>query len=104
MIWIARHVITWILISLFLALALNPAVDWFQRHGIKRRARPPRSPTSLALAVIVAIGYAFIPTLVDQVNDFVAGVPSYVDDLTKGAAGSASSRRSTTSSRRSGSR
>ena len=36
-IWIARHVLTWILIALFLALALNPAVDWLQRHGVKRR-------------------------------------------------------------------
>ena len=32
-IWIARHVLTWILISLFLAVALNPAVGWFQRRG-----------------------------------------------------------------------
>src|SRR6266508_5909698 len=35
--WIARQVLTWILIAIFLALALNPAVDWFQRHGVKRR-------------------------------------------------------------------
>ena len=26
-IWIARHVLTWVIISLFLALALNPAVE-----------------------------------------------------------------------------
>ena len=32
-IWIARHVLTWIVISLFLALALNPAVEWLQRRG-----------------------------------------------------------------------
>jgi predicted PurR-regulated permease PerM len=31
-IWIARHVLTWIAISLFLALALNPAVEWLQRR------------------------------------------------------------------------
>ena len=36
-IWIARHVLVWIVISLFLALALNPAVEWFQSHGISRR-------------------------------------------------------------------
>ena len=28
---IARQVITWLLIAVFLALALNPLVDWFQR-------------------------------------------------------------------------
>ena len=27
-IWIARHVLVWVLIALFLALALNPLVDW----------------------------------------------------------------------------
>ena len=32
-IWIARHVMTWILIALFLAMALNPAVEWLQRRG-----------------------------------------------------------------------
>ena len=36
-IWISRHVVVWILISLFLALAMNPAVDFFQRHGIRSR-------------------------------------------------------------------
>jgi predicted PurR-regulated permease PerM len=33
-IWIARHVLTWILISVFLALALNPLVGWLQRRGL----------------------------------------------------------------------
>ena len=43
-IWIARHVLTWILIALFLALALNPAVEWFQRHGLKRRGAAAGAP------------------------------------------------------------
>src|SRR4051812_24454116 len=30
--WVARHVLSWLLIALFLALALNPAVEFFQRH------------------------------------------------------------------------
>ena len=30
---VTRQVITWILVALFLALALNPAVEWFMRHG-----------------------------------------------------------------------
>src|SRR5687767_4302311 len=32
-IWISRQVLTWILVSIFLALALNPAVEFFQRRG-----------------------------------------------------------------------
>ena len=38
-VWLARQVITWIIISLFLALALNPAVNWLQEHGLRRRRR-----------------------------------------------------------------
>ena len=37
MVAIARHVIVWILVSIFLALALNPAVEWFMRRGVKSR-------------------------------------------------------------------
>jgi len=79
-----RQVITWILVSLFLAMALNPAVDWFMRHGIKKRGYAAGLTYVLALVAIGAIGYAFVPTLVNQVNEFVQAVPGYVDDLTKG--------------------
>ena len=81
---IARQVIAWILISLFLALALNPAVEWFQRRGLRRRGAAAGATYALALAAIVLLGATFIPTLVDQSNDFVEAVPGYVDDLTKG--------------------
>jgi predicted PurR-regulated permease PerM len=81
---ITRQVISWILVSLFLALALNPGVEWFMRHGVKRRGYAAGLTYALALLAIAGIGYAFIPTLVDQVNDFVKALPGYVDDLTKG--------------------
>ncbi|MER3411389.1 MAG: AI-2E family transporter, partial [Thermoleophilia bacterium] len=32
-----RQVITWILIAIFFALTLNPAVEWVQRRGVRRR-------------------------------------------------------------------
>jgi len=82
--WIARHVITWILISLFLALALNPAVEWLLRHGVRRRGVAAALTYLAAVAVVVGIGFLFVPTLVNQVNDFVHKVPDYVDDLTHG--------------------
>jgi predicted PurR-regulated permease PerM len=82
--WIARHVLTWVAISLFLALALNPAVEWFQRHGLQRRGGATAVTYLLALACLVGIGFLFIPTLVNQVNDFVHKLPDYVDDVTHG--------------------
>jgi predicted PurR-regulated permease PerM len=81
---VTRQVITWLLVSLFLAMALNPAVEWFMRHGIKKRGYAAGLTYLLALVAIAAIGYAFIPTLVNQVNDFVHAVPGYVEDITKG--------------------
>jgi len=81
--WIARHVLTWIFIALFLALALNPAVDRLEGR-LKRRSVATGIVYILALAVIVGIGFLFIPTLVSQVNDFAGKVPDYLHDLTKG--------------------
>jgi len=81
-VWIARQVLVWILIAIFLALALNPAVDWFQRHGIKRRGLATGVTFILVLAGIAALGALFVPTLVDEVNGFVKALPGYVDDIT----------------------
>jgi predicted PurR-regulated permease PerM len=81
--WIARHVLTWIFIALFLALALNPAVDRVERR-IKRRGLATGLVYLTALAAVVGVALLFIPTLVDQVNDFARKVPDYLDDITKG--------------------
>ncbi len=83
-IWIARHVLVWIVISVFLALALNPAVEWFQRHGVARRGWAAALTYVLSIAVLVAIGFTFVPTLVDQLNELVHKLPDYVHDVTHG--------------------
>jgi predicted PurR-regulated permease PerM len=77
-------VISWLLISLFLAVALDPFVSWIERRG-----RIPRGPAiGLAYVVLalvaVAIGWSFVPKLVDEVNGFVQALPGYVHDLTHG--------------------
>src|SRR6266480_6796223 len=67
--WLSRHILTWIFIALFLALALNPAVDRLERR-IKRRGIATGTVFIAALGAVVGIGFLFIPTLVNQVNDF----------------------------------
>lgn len=84
MLWTARSVVTWILISLFLALALNPAVEFLRRHGVPRRGLAVAIVYLLGLVAIAAIGAAFIPTLVREIGDFVDALPGYVRDLTAG--------------------
>jgi predicted PurR-regulated permease PerM len=81
---IARQVIIWILIALFLALAINPLVELLQRRGLRRRGIATSVAILLVLLGLAAVGALFIPTLVDNVNKFVDAVPGYVDDLTKG--------------------
>jgi predicted PurR-regulated permease PerM len=83
-VWIARHVISWVFIALFLALALNPAVDRLERRLKDRRGAATAVVFFAALAAIVGIGFLFIPTLVNQVNDFANKVPDYLHDVTKG--------------------
>jgi predicted PurR-regulated permease PerM len=82
--WITRDVLIWALIALFLAMALNPAVDWLLDHGIPRRGIAVGIVYVGAIVAIIALSATFVPTLVREVNDFVDAVPSYVDDITKG--------------------
>jgi predicted PurR-regulated permease PerM len=82
--FITRQVLTWILVALFFAIALNPAVDWLQENGVRRRGYAV-ALTSLGVAGVIAlIGWLVIPPLVGQVNDFAQKVPDYIDDLTEG--------------------
>jgi predicted PurR-regulated permease PerM len=83
-VWISRHVISWIFIAIFLSLALNPAVDRLERRIGNRRGAATGVVFLATLAAIAGIGALFIPTLVHQVNDFANQVPNYLDDLTKG--------------------
>jgi predicted PurR-regulated permease PerM len=83
-VWLARQVLTWVLIAVFLALALNPAVEWLQAHGLKRRGAATAVTFLLVLGAIAGIGALFIPTLIDEVNNFADALPGYVEDVTAG--------------------
>lgn len=84
LVWITRGVVIWILVAMFLATALNPAVEWVQRLGVARRGPAVGIVYVLTLLAIVGISATFVPTLVNEVNDFADAVPGYVDDLTSG--------------------
>jgi predicted PurR-regulated permease PerM len=81
---IARSVIVYVLIAIFLTLALNPLVAWLMRRGMHSRGLASATACVLVLLGVAAIGYAFIPTLIDNVNNFVDAAPGYVHDLTHG--------------------
>ena len=82
--WITRDVLIWVAIAVFLAMALNPAVDWLQVRGLRRRGAAVGVVFVGTILAVIAVGSLFVPTLVREVNDFAQAVPGYIDDLTKG--------------------
>jgi predicted PurR-regulated permease PerM len=83
-VWVARHVLAWVVIALFLALALNPFVNWIQRRSSLNRGASIAIAYVVLLLAVVAVGATFIPKLVDEVNGFVQALPNYAHDLTHG--------------------
>jgi predicted PurR-regulated permease PerM len=81
---VARQIIVWALVALFLALAINPLVEWLHRRFFPRRGLAVAVAVLLVLVVIGAVGALFVPTLIDQTNKLVDAAPGYIDDLTKG--------------------
>ena len=81
--WISRQVLTWVIVAIFLTLALNPAVEAFERRGL-RRGIATAVTSLLALGVMVAAGSLFIPTLVNEATGFADELPDYVNDVSEG--------------------
>jgi predicted PurR-regulated permease PerM len=87
LVWVvlkAERVLIWTFTSLLLALALNPAIEVFQRWGVRRRGAAAALVYVVATAFIAGMGALIIPTLVQQVGDFVDALPGYVQQLTAG--------------------
>ena len=80
----ARAILIWIGVAVFLALALNPAVEWLIRHGVRRRGLAVAIAFVGTILVIVSLAATVVPTIVSQVNDFVDAVPGYVEELAAG--------------------
>jgi predicted PurR-regulated permease PerM len=83
-VWLARQVLTWIIVSIFLTLALNPAVEVLQRRGIRRRGIAAAVTYLGTILVIVGVGALFVPTLVGEVRSFAEALPDYVRDVSEG--------------------
>jgi predicted PurR-regulated permease PerM len=83
-IWIARHVLAWVVISMFLALALDPLVGVIQRRSKLGRGAAIGVAYLLCAIVIAGVAATFLPKLIDEVNGFVQALPSYAEDVTHG--------------------
>ncbi|MEW6583554.1 MAG: AI-2E family transporter, partial [Actinomycetota bacterium] len=81
LLWLTRRIILWILIAMFLAMALNPAVDFLVRRLRFRKVLAITTVYVLGLAAVAGIAWLFIPPLIDAGQQLVDDVPGYVEDL-----------------------
>jgi predicted PurR-regulated permease PerM len=72
LLWQVRTFIGWFVIALFLAAALNPAVNWLQRRHrlIKRPLAIALTYVGVLVALLFMVGI-FLPLLVDQINGLI---------------------------------
>jgi predicted PurR-regulated permease PerM len=72
LLWQVRTFVGWLVIALFLAAVLNPAVNWLQRRH--RLIKRPLAIALTYLGVLVALLFVvaiFLPLLVDQINGLI---------------------------------
>jgi predicted PurR-regulated permease PerM len=82
LLYLVRRIIGLIAVSVFIAIALGPAVEFFQRRRLLRRRSAAILATYLSIFLAVfLIGLAVVPPIVRQTNKFISHVPQYVRDL-----------------------
>jgi len=69
-----------ILVALFLAAGLNPAVELFERRGL-RRSWAVLTVIVLVLAALALFLFAFVPVISDQVAAITQSAPDWLDSL-----------------------
>jgi predicted PurR-regulated permease PerM len=80
--FLIRSTLVLVLVAGFLAVGLDPAVRALQRFGLSRGA----AVAALLVGILLFIGgflFAVIPPLVEQVTNFAAHLPKYVQDLAR---------------------
>jgi len=69
-----------IVVSLFIAAGLNPAVEWFQRRGL-RRGIAVTMVIILFLVGVTLFLIAIVPVITDQVTKITDNAPQWFDQL-----------------------
>src|SRR5215216_3827285 len=94
LLWQVRTFVGWLVIALFLAAVLNPAVNWLQRRHrlMKRPLAIGLTYLGVLVALLVVVGI-FVPVLTDQINGFIKfvttaanapeGPTKYIEGLAK---------------------
>ena len=78
-------VVTWILIALFLALALDPAVRWLQSRGV-RRGYAVLAVFVIAVGLLVLLFVNLVPMVIEQARKLAQSAPDLLARLQNTAA------------------
>ena len=73
-------VILTFIIALMLTAALNPAVNWLERHGVKRIAGVAITMIAMLAGIALLIFFLLQP-VIDESRQFVDDLPGYIDKL-----------------------
>jgi putative heme transporter len=75
-----RVILILVAVSLFLALAINPAVDWLERKGL-RRGLGVLTVFVLIFALIGLVAVSFVPLLAEQGRSLAKAAPDLIDTV-----------------------
>ncbi|HAM27343.1 MAG TPA: AI-2E family transporter [Microbacteriaceae bacterium] len=75
-------ILTYIGAALFLALGIDPAVSWLEKHRFPRWAAILTVLLGI-IAVFVGLVFAVVPVIVDQVNNLLSNLPDFIKTVTK---------------------
>ncbi|MEV6414691.1 AI-2E family transporter [Kribbella sp. NPDC051718] len=78
----AKSVLILLVVSMFIAVGLNPLVEWFMRRGLKRGLAVGVVFLLMILAV-TGVGFAIVPVVTDQIDGLIKNAPDWLDLLTK---------------------
>lgn len=81
--WLAhslRNLIFMIFVSVFVAVAFTPPVQWLERRGWKRGLATGVSFLA-AFLLFVGFGAALAPLFIEQANSLIDGIPGYIESL-----------------------
>jgi predicted PurR-regulated permease PerM len=76
----ASQVFVLIIISLFFAMGLNPAVLFIERRGLSR-AKAVTATVSLVIGFVGVFIWIAAPLIIDQVNALITNAPQLISDL-----------------------
>ncbi len=76
----ARSVVVLVVVAIYLAIGLNPIVEWLIRRRVKR-GLAVLIVFVLVIAVFGLVAVAIVPLLTDQINGLITQAPTWLDEL-----------------------